>query len=130
MIYKTCSAPGCHRVVVRGKCELHAAKAQAREQARKAQHDATRPSSTQRGYDPAWSAVRRQYLAAHPDCVGYGAQAGRCHAKAAEVDHIRSVREAPELRLNWGNLRGLCRRCHSARTAKEQAFGRGGQWRR
>ncbi|MCO5078975.1 MULTISPECIES: HNH endonuclease signature motif containing protein [Hyphomicrobiales] len=48
-----------------------------------------------------------------------------CTARATEVDHVISVRQRPDLRLSWSNLRPFCKPHHSARTAREQAFGRG-----
>lgn len=88
------------------------------ERKRKAAHDATRPKAGERGYDADWRAVRRQYLAAHPQCSHEG-----CTAPASEVDHIQSVTARPDLRLSWSNLRGLCKHHHSQRTARDQSFG-------
>jgi 5-methylcytosine-specific restriction protein A len=40
--------------------------------------------------------------------------------RAAEVvDHIRTIRDRPDLRLDHANLRSLCKPCHDARTARE-----------
>ena len=39
-----------------------------------------------------------------------------------EVDHIKPERTHPELRWSLENLQSLCRRCHSAKTAKEIGF--------
>lgn len=36
-----------------------------------------------------------------------------------EVDHIKPVREAPELAFVLENLQSLCPRCHGAKTARE-----------
>lgn len=102
----------CRRVIPAGqRCQCGEAK-------RKAELDKRRPSSGQRGYTADWKAVRRQYLAAHPDCSHDG-----CTAAATEVDHIKSVAERPDLRLHWSNLRGFCKRHHSQRTARDQSFG-------
>lgn len=119
---RMCSQAGCRVVVSGGKCAKHQAKADAARAARMAAMDAARPSSGERGYDADWRAVRRQFLAAHPMCLGYGRRAGSCGAKATEVDHIVSVAQAPELRLRWSNLRPFCKPCHSARTAAEQGM--------
>lgn len=86
------------------------------ERERKANLDRHRPSSEARGYDAAWRAVRRQFLAAHPIC--------RCGAPATEADHIKTVRERPDLRLSWSNLEARCKPCHSRRTATDQGFAR------
>ncbi|GLS75731.1 HNH endonuclease [Oharaeibacter diazotrophicus] len=85
---------------------------------RKAAADAARPSAAARGYDAEWRKLRSRFLAAHPRCEA-------CGAAAHEVDHVQSVAERPDLRLAWPNLRALCKSCHSRRTARDQAFGRG-----
>ena len=46
---------------------------------------------------------------------------------AREVDHIIPIVERPDLRLDPSNLRPLCTSCHSARTATEQGFAKGGR---
>lgn len=101
----------CRQIIPAGKrCQCTEAK-------RKAAIDAKRPSSGERGYDADWKAVRRQYLAAHPDCQYEG-----CGYQATEVDHVLSVSERPDLRLSWSNLRGFCKSHHSQRTARDQSF--------
>lgn len=93
-----------------------------REQAearRKALLDQKRPGSTERGYDADWRRCRRMFLAKNPTCC-------ECSQPATDVDHIRSVRERPDLRLSWSNLRPYCHPHHSRRTALEQGFARGG----
>jgi 5-methylcytosine-specific restriction protein A len=71
-----------------------------------------RPSARQRGYDAAWQKLRTAFIAEHPVCAVPG-----CGAPSAEVDHVRTVRERPDLRLEPSNLRALCKGCHSRRTA-------------
>jgi 5-methylcytosine-specific restriction endonuclease McrA len=34
------------------------------------------------------------------------------------VDHVRSIREAPERRLDPANLMSLCRRCHDLKSQR------------
>jgi 5-methylcytosine-specific restriction endonuclease McrA len=95
-----------------------------REQAearRKAFIDQHRPSAAERGYDAAWRACRRRFIEKHPECCADG-----CGRPTEEVDHIQSVRERPDLRLAWSNLRPYCRHHHSQRTALDQGFARGG----
>ncbi|WP_432206025.1 HNH endonuclease signature motif containing protein [Brucella rhizosphaerae] len=58
-------------------------------------------------------------MLANPYCTADG-----CEAPATEADHIKSIKEAPELRLEWSNLRALCKSCHSRRTARDQGFAR------
>lgn len=84
---------------------------------RKAALDQNRPSAKDRGYDADWRAVRKQFLAKHPTCCV-------CGRPATEVDHILSVRERPDLRLRWSNLRAMDASCHSRRTALDQGFAR------
>jgi 5-methylcytosine-specific restriction protein A len=88
-----------------------------REARRKAALDQRRPSAAARGYDRAWQRCRRLFLEKNPTCA-------MCGAKATEVDHVISVRERPDLRLSWSNLRAMDARCHSRRTALEQGFAR------
>lgn len=81
-------------------------------------HDKWRGSAASRGYDRAWRRCRDAFIAANPLCVF-------CLAKgelvaAREVDHIKTISTRPDLRLDWSNLRPLCKSCHSARTARDQ----------
>jgi hypothetical protein len=92
------------------------------ERARKAALDARRPQAHERGYDWAWRRCRKLFVAKHPTCCVAG-----CGAPTQEVDHIQSVAERPDLRLSWSNLRPLCLRHHSQRTALEQGFARRGE---
>jgi 5-methylcytosine-specific restriction protein A len=49
-----------------------------------------------------------------------------CGAPGTDVDHIRAHRGDEELRLDPGNLRTLCRACHSRKTVGvDGGFGRG-----
>lgn len=47
-----------------------------------------------------------------------------CGEPATVVDHKVSIRERPDLRLVWSNLRGFRKACHDRRTALEQGFAR------
>ncbi|HWM47082.1 MAG TPA: HNH endonuclease [Xanthobacteraceae bacterium] len=40
-----------------------------------------------------------------------------------EVDHIKRVKDAPELAFELSNLQTLCTPCHSAKTRLEVGFG-------
>jgi 5-methylcytosine-specific restriction endonuclease McrA len=97
--FPRCSRRGSHR----GYCAEHAK-----------QRERARGSAAARGYDAAWRKVRAEQLKAHPWCV-------ECGLEATDVDHIVSVRQAPERRLDRTNLRSLCHRHHSQRTAIEQS---------
>jgi 5-methylcytosine-specific restriction protein A len=88
---------------------------------RKAMYDHRRPSRVERGYDRDWLRVRAAFALAHPVCSEPG-----CDAPVEEVDHIEPIRNRPDLRLAWSNLRSFCRSHHSRRTAREQGFARSG----
>lgn len=48
----------------------------------------------------------------------------RCGSRGRlEVDHIKPVREAPDLAFDLTNLQTLCVRCHSRKTKSEVGFG-------
>ena len=81
--------------------------------------DQHRPSATARGYDADWQRLRALYLKRHPLC-----SEPDCYRTATDVDHLLSVRQHPELRLAWSNLRSFCHPHHSARTARDQGFAR------
>jgi 5-methylcytosine-specific restriction protein A len=75
-----------------------------------------------RGYDAEWRRFRAWFLGCNPLCV-LCLDRGVYRA-ATVVDHIVSVNEAPERRLDPANCRALCKPCHDRRTAAEQGFGR------
>lgn len=94
---------------------------------KKADHDRRRGSAASRGYDADWRRLRLQFLAKHPLCL-FCAKIGRVEA-ANVVDHIIPIVDRPDLRLDWSNLRPLCKPCHDRHTAVEQAFGgKGARW--
>ncbi len=79
-------------------------------------YDRERGSPSVRGYDAAWRRFREAYLNEHPlcaDCIGDGV-----YKPAREVHHIAKLRDAPELKLDATNVLGLCKSCHSSRTAR------------
>lgn len=56
------------------------------------------------------------FLRRHPLC-------NRCQSKgltveAAEVHHVQTIADRPDLRLDWANLEALCKPCHSAETLR------------
>lgn len=130
---RPCSYPGCPSLV-RGpasRCPQHAAVATA---TRKAQ-DVRRGSSTARGYGAAWQKHRAAFLedlyfrqrtagkhsrpwAACEICLERGVI-----ARATDVDH--RISRAQGGSEDFANLQGLCHRCHSQKTAREDgAWGR------
>lgn len=89
--------------------------------------DKRRGSAASRGYDADWRRCRAAFLFAHPLCL-FCEEAGRIEA-ATVADHIISIEDRPDLRLDWSNLRPLCKECHDRRTARDQAFGgRAARW--
>jgi 5-methylcytosine-specific restriction endonuclease McrA len=70
-----------------------------------------RPSAATRGYSRDWTKLRDRYIAEHPDCAS-------CGEKAVVVDHVQSIREHPELRLDVRNLRSLCFQCHHEKSMR------------
>ncbi|MBP2303433.1 HNH endonuclease [Azospirillum picis] len=102
------------------------------EQDRKRRLDETRGSARQRGYDRDWEKLRDAVV------IERGCRCEACRTivvlrkreatattPVAEVDHIESITDRPDLRLERSNLRVLCKPCHSGRTAKDQGFARG-----
>lgn len=102
---RVCSVVGCP-ILIEGAGHLCAAHVRKRQRA----VDAGRPSSAQRGYGRQWPRIRSSYLKAHPDCVV-------CGQPANQVDHIVPLREGGT--NDPSNLRSLCIKDHSRRTASE-----------
>lgn len=106
---------GCgYRVAASTRCPCEAR----RDKARREAHDAGRGSAARRGYDRSWRQIRETVLRAEPWCRAHMGRGERI--EAVEVDHI----DGDSRNNSTGNLRPLCKACHSRRTAKDQAFGR------
>jgi 5-methylcytosine-specific restriction endonuclease McrA len=73
---------------------------------------ALRTSTTERGYDNAWRRLRASIL----ERDGYRCR--YCGADATTVDHVVSIRVAPNLRLEPSNLVACCVRCNSTKANK------------
>ena len=89
------------------------------EQERKAMFDRRRGTAAQRGYDADWRRVRGVVVREEPLCR-------HCLSKGyttptSEVDHIIPHRGNDRLRLDRSNLQGLCKSCHSRKTATEDS---------
>jgi len=84
--------------------------------------DQLRGSAAKRGYDRVWQRVRADHLRQEPLCR-FCAQDGRV-TPAEVVDHIEEIARRPDLRLNHGNLRSLCKECHDRRTGQARRTGR------
>jgi 5-methylcytosine-specific restriction protein A len=99
---RVCGAPGCSALVERGRCAAH-------RRARYQAQDRNRSTSAARGYGASWRRLRLMQLRASPLCVA-------CGRPATEVDHIRPL--ALGGTNEAGNLRSLCKPCHSAHTMR------------
>lgn len=91
-----------------------------------------RPSAWRRGYDSKWEGVRDEVVIERGflcelcgDPVVLRKSEATATIKVAHVDHIKSIAEAPELRLDKSNLRCLCETCHNRRTIADQGMNKG-----
>ena len=76
-----------------------------------------RETSNQRGYTWKWTKARNGYMSRHPLCV-------HCEARgvirlATDLDHIIPHKGDMDLFWQRSNWQGLCKSCHSTKTAKE-----------
>ncbi len=101
---KPCPEPGCPRLVASGRCDKHNLQRR---------HYASHPrgSSSQQGYGAAWRRVRAVVLQRDPICRD---EAG-CNQRSTDVDHIVARKHGGS--DDASNLRGLCHRHHSRKTA-------------
>ena len=79
--------------------------------------EAKRQTSHQRGYGYRWQQARAGYLRKHPLCV-------HCQVKgrvtiATDLDHIEPHKGDMAKFWDFGNVQGLCKPCHSRKTAAE-----------
>lgn len=107
---KPCPFQGCRAMINRTArwCEAHSIQ-------RMKEYEATRLSVNERGYQGVWRKIRARILYRDPICRACGV------AGSAEVDHI-----VPKKRGGTNddsNLQGLCKPCHSRKTARED-----GRW--
>ncbi|MFD2334756.1 HNH endonuclease signature motif containing protein [Cohnella sp. GCM10020058] len=115
---KFCPKAGCTTLTTGGYCEAHARAP--------AQVEKDRGTSAQRGYGSAWRKARAAWLLKHPLCV-VCERNGRLTA-ATDLDHIKPHRGDMTLFWDRSNWQGLCKTCHSAKTAREDGgFGNGGR---
>ena len=75
-----------------------------------------RPSAAKRGYDRQWRDLRELILADEPLC--HDCQQKGIVTPAVDVHHVVKISDDPTMRLDRSNLMPLCKRCHSARTAR------------
>lgn len=89
------------------------------EQQRKKEFDTTRESAPKRGYGRRWQSLAKRVRQEEPLC--------RCclalgiTKATAEVDHIIPHKGDQTLFWDRGNLQGLCKSCHSRKTATEDS---------
>ena len=110
---KPCTYPGCGALVRDGtsRCGKH-------KHIERKQVDQQRGTSAQRGYGSRWQKARATYLSFNPTCA-------RCGQAASVVDHITPHKGNSELFWSTENWQALCKRCHDAKTAREDGgFGR------
>ena len=103
---RPCKKPGCRNLTRSGWCDEH-----------KPVYRDDRGSANSRGYTARWRRERARYLAEHPWCAECQRQ-GRLEP-ATEVDHIVPHKGDQALFWDRGNWQGLCKRCHSRKTAGE-----------
>lgn len=81
-----------------------------------------RESASERGYDHRWSKFRKRFLASKIRegvyscniCNGYFRSTSEI-----QLDHIKPLRDHPELKFDPANLQLLCRICHIKKTSEE-----------
>lgn len=109
-LLRQCREPGCGELVQRGRCPICS---RTREQ--------QRGTRQQRGYGAAWQRTRGRVLREAPWCSKCAE--GDIVTPATEVDHITPKVDGGT--DDRSNLAGLCRSCHSRKTATEDhGFGR------
>lgn len=63
-----------------------------------------------------WRELREKILAdSHYECLWCSQKGLSSQGKTLEVDHIKELKDYPELALEPSNLRVLCRQCHNER---------------
>jgi 5-methylcytosine-specific restriction protein A len=92
-------------------------------QFRKEQAGLPRATAAQRGYDRDWFRLRAVVLREEPFCRHCAAV--DVQTRATVLDHIESIRDAPERRLDRDNLQPLCQACHNRKTTRvDGGFGK------
>jgi 5-methylcytosine-specific restriction protein A len=129
--------------------EVYVGKCSACSRRKSRTQDERRGTSTERGYDADWRNLRiycferdgwrcvdcgwRPELVEMYERIGAGVpdtllvmeelrarqQAGGLHLQG---DHIQTIADRPDLRLDVGNIATRCSRCHAKRTARENGW--------
>jgi len=79
--------------------------------------ESVRLTTAQRGYGSRWQKARETFLKRAPLCVECQ-RSGRVRL-ATVVDHIKPHKRCQALFWDTGNWQALCKRCHDAKTARE-----------
>jgi 5-methylcytosine-specific restriction enzyme A len=103
-----CSMPNCPNLVASGRCAAHAPIDRYARQAYAATH---RWYGSQR-----WQDLRAAVLRAEPFCRACRA-AGRLIV-TTDIDHVVKHDGDPDRFWDRANLQGLCKACHSRKTAR------------
>ncbi|MCJ8139366.1 HNH endonuclease [Falsirhodobacter halotolerans] len=124
---KLCCEPGCDDLAepARNRCSEHLAPWLAKQAGRKAaaKSGAAARAGAEFYRTERWRAGRLSFLARHPLCADCGSL-GQVVA-ATEVDHITPHRGDARLMWDRRNWQGLCKPCHSRKTAREVWHGAG-----
>ena len=106
-----CRYPGCPALLTTpGYCDKHL-------RSTRKQQDERRGSAASRGYGARWRKARASYLGLHPLCAECQRH-GRAVA-ASVVDHIKPHKGNRKLFWDERNWQALCKRCHDAKTVRE-----------
>ena len=116
MALRPCNRNGCPNLVQKGYCATCALKHSPR-----AKIEASRPSAAKRGYDRGWQKTREQWFRQYPFCVDPYGEHGARLVVATDLDHIVPHHGNVELFRDRKNLQGLCKECHSRKTATEDS---------
>ncbi len=108
---RPCAHPGCPKTQTANRCEDHK-----KQYGHQRDDPATATRERKFYWSTAWRSTRAKYLRANPLCVEH--QRENKIVAAEEVDHIVPIANGGDP-LDWGNLQGLCKSCHSAKTRKE-----------
>ncbi|TFJ92147.1 HNH endonuclease signature motif containing protein [Lentibacillus salicampi] len=108
---RPCAEPGCTVLTDESYCNEH-------QKNYHKDHDRYRKTSHKRGYDWNWRKYRLSFLVRNPLCKYCGDRG--MTVPATEVDHIVPHRGDRQLFWDASNHQGLCKSCHSIKTAKEK----------
>ena len=100
----------CGKVIAHGvQCEC----GRGAKRDRDARHDATRGTSSQRGYTGAWDKAKADFLRSHRWCR-------YCGDPADTVDHRTPHKGDKELFWDRSNWQALCSPCHNSTKQREE----------